>query len=125
MPHLLFYSNIQFFLDNEMQGALSPRWSLCVEEQFYLLWPFVILFTPAKYLKQIFIGLIVFANIFRIAVQFNFPDKILFPFLTPSNFDALSLGALLALDMSSFGKNRWYFFFEKNLKSIFFILFVL
>ncbi|MBK8553825.1 MAG: acyltransferase [Ignavibacteria bacterium] len=40
----LFYaSNIYFYNINDWAGSLSHLWTLAVEEQFYLLWPFIIL----------------------------------------------------------------------------------
>lgn len=56
--HIWFY--YAFFAANvaEMLGvgggrALAPLWSLAVEEQFYLVWPFVVLLTSRKNLKRI------------------------------------------------------------------------
>lgn len=41
MPYLLTYSYI--YAPDFKIDYLSPLWSLCVEEQFYLLWPFLVL----------------------------------------------------------------------------------
>jgi peptidoglycan/LPS O-acetylase OafA/YrhL len=99
--HVSYLSNIQFFVQNSMQGGLSPRWSLAVEEQFYLLWPFLIMFLPTKYFTRIFLSFIVIAFLFRIGVQMYYPEKLYFQFLTPSNIDAFSVGAILALVKSN------------------------
>src|SRR5258708_7747412 len=48
--------------------SLEPAghfWTLAVEEQFYLLWPFLMLLAPARYLLKIIVASIVFAVLFR------------------------------------------------------------
>lgn len=40
-------------------GLFGHFWSLCVEEQFYLVWPFLIYVTPRKYLPALLIAIIV------------------------------------------------------------------
>ena len=49
-----YTSNIQFYR-NGAWGAIPHTWSLAVEEQFYLFWPWIILFVKEKYLKYVFI----------------------------------------------------------------------
>jgi peptidoglycan/LPS O-acetylase OafA/YrhL len=85
-------------------------WTLAVEEQFYILWPWVILFIPTRHLAKIF-GLMVLAGIaFRvimITVAFQ-PD--LFPqlVLMPACIDTFAAGALLAyLHYNGRENNRW------------------
>jgi peptidoglycan/LPS O-acetylase OafA/YrhL len=41
--NLLYLSNVYFFLRGAWDGPISPLWSLAVEEQFYLLWPILVL----------------------------------------------------------------------------------
>jgi peptidoglycan/LPS O-acetylase OafA/YrhL len=75
---------------------LGHFWSLAVEEQFYLFWPFVVLsFRPAT-LVRICIACIVGALVLRLWLVLNgYPIGAYV--LTPSRLDALALGALLAL----------------------------
>jgi peptidoglycan/LPS O-acetylase OafA/YrhL len=82
-----------------MEGRyLSHIWSLCVEEQFYLLWPFLLLAVkPAfhKYLILMVIGLAVaFRWIVATAHYHNFAMAD-YRFM-PSALDALGTGAVLA-----------------------------
>jgi peptidoglycan/LPS O-acetylase OafA/YrhL len=82
-------------LGGYMPECLSPMWSLAVEEQFYLVWPFCVYFLSAKNLKRVAILLIVAAPILRGAVHTSNIWTIYM--LTPFRMDLLSSGALLAL----------------------------
>ena len=57
--HITWYatytSNILLYEGNATL-YLPHTWSLSVEEQFYLLWPWVILFTKEKYLRYVFLS---------------------------------------------------------------------
>jgi peptidoglycan/LPS O-acetylase OafA/YrhL len=75
---------------------LGHFWSLAVEEQFYMVWPFVVLtFRPAT-LAKICIACVVGALALRVWLVFSgYPIGAYV--LTPCRLDALSLGALLAI----------------------------
>ena len=100
LSFFLYYSNFQLFYTHEW-GELTPHlWTLAVEEQFYLIWPWVILFTPNKYLPKVFY-LFIFLGILSRAVLFALMKSPELEFatlqvLTPTCMDAFSLGALLA-----------------------------
>jgi len=75
---------------------LAHLWSLSVEEQFYLLWPFAALLLSPVALRRTAVGCIVAAEVFRLAFillgaggQFNFV-------MLPCRMDSLAAGALLA-----------------------------
>ena len=81
---------------------LGHFWSLCVEEQFYLIWPWIV-FSVRDRLKLMWIcaGAIPICLILRIYGQHSFPywmldGEILYR-ATPFRVDALLLGGLLAL----------------------------
>ena len=42
--HAAYLSNVRIALDGKWPGPVSHFWSLSVEEQFYLLWPMIVLF---------------------------------------------------------------------------------
>jgi len=46
--HATYLSNIYFYLRGDWHGSVSHLWSLAVEEQFYLVWPLLILCAPER-----------------------------------------------------------------------------
>jgi peptidoglycan/LPS O-acetylase OafA/YrhL len=56
--HLTYTSNLAWaYFGADLTGA-AHLWSLCVEEQFYLMWPCLVLLVPARRLRLVAIGLI-------------------------------------------------------------------
>ena len=89
---LTYTSNYYFFKMQNWDVIVSHLWSLSVEEQFYIIWPFVMLFVPWKHIpKAIFLFIIcgILSQLIFRATQFG-------DILTSSCFDAFGLGALLA-----------------------------
>lgn len=77
-------------------GVLDHFWSLAVEEQFYLVWPVVILVFTRLTLVRISLALIAAALVVRIALRLS-GYEIAAYVLSPARIDALAVGALLAL----------------------------
>jgi len=75
----------------------SHFWSLCVEEQFYLLWPWVVLYAPRRHLKTIAVVMIALGPLYRaLAVSLAFNNIAVYT-VTFSSMDTLGMGSLLAL----------------------------
>ena len=95
--HALFASNILFFLRGDFISSLAHFWSLAVEQQFYLFWPFVVILAPRANLERIIFILIALAPAFRLTLYSagltNFAQ---FNVLTFANLDSLGMGALVA-----------------------------
>lgn len=90
-PYLSFTSNYYIY-DAKEWGQITHLWSMAVEEQFYLIWPWLILFSPKKWLPY---AILLFAGI-GIFSQRVLPDNEFSPILTFACFDALALGAFLS-----------------------------
>jgi peptidoglycan/LPS O-acetylase OafA/YrhL len=77
-------------------GALQHFWSLAVEEQFYLIWPIVVLWLGRKHLIATCAVAIVAALAYRLALSSTgyvaLPDVWM-----PARMDGLAVGALIAL----------------------------
>jgi peptidoglycan/LPS O-acetylase OafA/YrhL len=78
-------------------GAISPLWSISIEEQFYLFWPLVLYKYGTKYLTGICIGLIVTGEFSRLALCMMHAGNDLSYFNTFTHLDSIAWGALLAL----------------------------
>lgn len=93
--HLIYYvtytSNILFFKQQAWDGYLAPLWSLAVEEQFYLVWPLLMIFMPDRHILKVIIISILIGLVFPYVVPSEMTKV-----LTPACFSSLGLGALLA-----------------------------
>ena len=72
----------------------SHFWSLATEEQFYLLWPFLVLFLPRGLLLRSMWGLLVLTILVRVAIL---PTGISAFYFSPGRMDGLAAGGLLAM----------------------------
>jgi peptidoglycan/LPS O-acetylase OafA/YrhL len=77
-------------------GIYDHFWSLAVEEQFYLFFPFVIFFVKWKQLPKIIFGLILLSIGLRFWLYSNQHSWVVPFVLMPTSLDALGLGSLLA-----------------------------
>jgi peptidoglycan/LPS O-acetylase OafA/YrhL len=105
--HISYLSNVYFFRQGGWQSNLSHFWSLAVEEQFYLVWPYLMIFLPSRRLRPVVLGLIGLAPLYRVVMGMVYPENRLAFVLTIGCLDALGIGALLEYAQRSGGDSRW------------------
>jgi peptidoglycan/LPS O-acetylase OafA/YrhL len=90
---------------------ISHFWSLCVEEQFYLLWPLaVLLIRDRVVLLRTAAGLSLLALGLRIAMFMHFPAEFAALWVVrtlPFRMDSLLIGGILALLLRGPAADRW------------------
>ena len=109
----IYFGNIRMFLRNAWPALaiLAPLWSLQVEEQFYLTFPWIVLKTSWRTLKRMLMGAVILALLLRIALQLAMPLNNFATYtLMPSRMDALALGGLIAIALRENAeslRSRW------------------
>jgi peptidoglycan/LPS O-acetylase OafA/YrhL len=74
--------------------AIGVFWSLAVEEQFYIVWPFIVRFSSTRTLKRICVTVIIVSMLVRVGLAASGRPWWMFTF---AHTDALCLGALAAI----------------------------
>jgi len=100
-----------FFLGNFRQAAMyawaapayfAPLWSLQVEEQFYLVFPFCVKNLSTRHLRTLLVAVVFLVPVLRSCIVFWGHASPLLPFvLTICRADSLAVGALVALYLSN------------------------
>jgi peptidoglycan/LPS O-acetylase OafA/YrhL len=94
--HALFLSNIWYATHGPDPWALRHLWTLAVEEQFYLIWPFVVLALPEHFLLKLCGALVLGVVPYRIIALAM--GKVELGLALPfDSVDALAAGAALSL----------------------------
>ena len=89
--------NVYQSIENRWVPYIGHFWSLAVEEHFYLFWPILVYFVPNKHLVKLCISMILFSFGFRILTAYLDEPSIVRYIFTFSRFDALCLGAYMAV----------------------------
>ena len=103
MPWLFTYTTNIYIWDHLTFLRFSHFWTLAVEEQFYLVWPLLLLFLPRRWLVPTVVVLISLAPLYRLYATYRYPadaslaGSFTSGTLTIGHLDSLGLGALLAL----------------------------
>jgi len=96
----LMSANFAHLFSVKVPDAAGPFWSLAVEEQFYLVWPWLVLWFAGRSLWLVTLGLLVVEPILRVVV----PAPVLF--LPWFRCDGLAMGALIAIWFASWNGDR-------------------
>jgi peptidoglycan/LPS O-acetylase OafA/YrhL len=84
------------FSRGELPFRLTILWSLSIEEQFYLVWPFLIFFLPRRVVVPVLVCYLIAAPLIRAGVLAG-PWKIDLNVFTPLRLDGFAIGALIYL----------------------------
>lgn len=94
--NLSYLGNMRAMLHGQM-FTLNHFWSLAVEEQFYLVWPFLILLLPMRHWRVTLLSAILLSPAWRVFAMAMGWRHVVYSYPVWSNLDALGLGALLAV----------------------------
>ncbi len=93
--HASYLSNVLIILKNRYTGA-GHFWSLAVEEQFYLVWPWLMLKIATRNAWKLAVGAVVLTLVYKTAIAFTLGAHLAGALLPFACLDSLGLGALLA-----------------------------
>ena len=93
--HVTFLTNFYLVAHNEWIGSLSHFWSLSLHEQFYLVWPLVLL-VPRRLFPYAMVLVIIGAAAFRLECILTGASEFSRWFLLPGSLDAFATGGLAA-----------------------------
>ena len=93
--HAGYLSNAYSQQSGRLDGPASHFWSLAVEEQFYLVWPAVVLLTPRRHLVTLMVALVAAAPLARLGEWAATGHS--WGITPPACLDALAGGGLLAV----------------------------
>jgi len=94
--HAAFLSNFLFLDLGYWHGTTAHLWTLALQEQFYVIWPFVVFFLPRRWFPAALLTMVMVAWLFR-ATTIHYEWS---PFarwvMLPGALDAFAIGGLLA-----------------------------
>ncbi len=95
--YLLHLVNFHIAFDGTWPGGIAHFWTLSVQQQYYLAWPWLILFLPRRALRPALVAITLVGPLWRLAKPITsqwFVDPSMLPFTA---FDYLGCGSLLGL----------------------------
>ena len=119
--YIFFTANIPFIF-NFAIPYLDHLWSIGVEEQFYLFWPWLIR-KIKKNVVQFLIAIILIFNLIRVVLWFFFPGSFSAIFSIVNRFDCMMIGGVGAI--LYFNKSKIFLTFFDNKKAQFIAVLIL
>jgi peptidoglycan/LPS O-acetylase OafA/YrhL len=101
-----------------VHGILDISWSLAIEEQFYLVWPAVVLFASARSLGRICVALIFGSCVSRLVLTLYGANPITVYTLTFCRLDGLALGALSAMAVRAMNQDTLRIWVVRGLAAV-------
>ena len=93
---LPFLTNFYMAHIGDFPPAISHFWYLAVQEQIYLIWPWLILLVPISRLRPLFVGLIVLTLAFRFGCIATNASEFVRWFNPIGSLDSFAIGGILA-----------------------------
>lgn len=94
--YALHLSNFHMAVSPQWPAGTAPFWSLAMQVQFYLAWPFVVFLLPRRWLPWFFTACVITAPVLRWIIARDFPGVPHSQAITPTALDYFGAGALLA-----------------------------
>jgi peptidoglycan/LPS O-acetylase OafA/YrhL len=91
---MLHSTNILFFREQAWGEGVGHFWSLAVEEQFYLVWPLLVLLVPTRFLGRLLVALVIAGPLIRWALLV-YTGTFFSSALPFASLDLFAMGALL------------------------------
>lgn len=96
-PWLVSYTSNFYMISHKIFTKFGAFWSLAVEEQFYLIWPFLILLTNKKNTINYIMVVVLISFVSKLISAFCFKDNgTVGSYFTLNSFLPLALGGILA-----------------------------
>jgi peptidoglycan/LPS O-acetylase OafA/YrhL len=96
--NFLYLTNFAVATWGEDRVPLDTAWSLAIEEQFYLVYPAIVLLCSRRGLQRALFAMTIAAPILRVLVYYHGPQPVLGPYVLPfCRMDALAIGGLVRL----------------------------
>jgi peptidoglycan/LPS O-acetylase OafA/YrhL len=107
--YAFFGANVASALGKCSVNSMTPLWSLAMEEQFYFIWPWIVLGCSRNTLRKVALGIVIGAPLLRAVFTPVLSGASIY-FLTPFRADSLACGALVAVCASEDADwiRRWH-----------------
>jgi peptidoglycan/LPS O-acetylase OafA/YrhL len=100
MSKIDMYASLAYlwnYIPETSEWLVGHSWSLAVEEQFYFLWPLLLVFTSRKYSVKIVYALIILSPLIRLGTYYFFPEfRGRISIMLHTRVDTLMFGCLCA-----------------------------
>lgn len=107
--YALYLSNFYLAAHQAWMSPISHFWTLAIEEQFYLVWPWFMMFLPRRLLAPAMVACIGLGLTWKVVVGLITHNSFLYMLPTFGCLDTLAAGALLALITTpQYGLASWH-----------------